>query len=85
MKQVSFRGRTAAAVAVIVVSAALTRVAGGGRKLAAALESTPTAAQSALCLRHGSAALQRHLKHNPRDILAAQLLNDVDTEIIRRT
>lgn len=77
--------RAAAVLAALLASAVLARVAGGGRKLAAALGSAPPAGMSAGSLRHCSTSLQRHLKRNPQDLLAAQLLNDVDAEIIRRS
>lgn len=83
MNQTRRRGRAAAIVAVIIAAASLTQ-ASGGRKLAAALGSALPADMSATALRRHSTALRRHLKINPRDRLAAQLLNAVDTEIIIR-
>ncbi|MCC3292365.1 hypothetical protein [Arthrobacter sp. zg-Y1110] len=85
MNKVSHTGRKAVTAAVLLISVALTREAGGGRRLASALGSARPGDMTARNLRHRSAALQRHLKHNPRDVLAAGLLNDVETEIIRRS
>lgn len=75
---------TAVAAAALFAAVTLSREAGGGRKLASALEWNRPGDLTFRSLRRSSAALQRHLKHNPRDLLAAQLLNDVDTEIVRR-
>ena len=54
------------------------------RRFAKALAGSSVESQSDRELRRRSAALQRHLKANPQDLFAGDLLNDIDTEIIAR-
>lgn len=68
----------------VLATTVLSREAGGGRRLAAALCPGDQQARSSRELRSRSAALQLHLRHNPRDVLAADLLNETDAELIRR-
>ena len=54
------------------------------RRFARALAGSSVESQSDRELRRSSAALQRHLKANPEDRFAGDLLNNIDTEIIAR-
>ena len=78
-------GKTVAVFISVLVTAVLSREAGGGRRLAAALGPGDQKVRTVRELRSRSAALQLHLRQNPGDVLAAELLNETDTELIRRT
>lgn len=78
------RAKAALIFAGVLATTALSREAGGGRRLAAALGPGDQRARSSRELRSRSAALQLHLRQNPGDVMAADLLNDTETELIRR-
>lgn len=78
-------GLKALAAAAVLITACLTCEARGGRRLAAALVPVPLGEVGDRALRRRASELSRHLTGNPNDVLAADLLNDVDTEIIRRS
>ena len=78
-------GLKALTAAAFLIAVRLTREAGGGRRLATALEPVHPAQMGTRALLRRSSELSRHLTKNPNDVLAAELLNDVDTEIIGRS
>ena len=65
----------AASAAVVVIA---------GRRLTAALGSPEPGELPDRHLHQQSRALVRHLEQNPRDVFAAELLQDIDLELIRR-
>lgn len=69
----------AAAAAVAAATAVI-----AGRRLTAALDSPEPGELPDRHLHRQSRALVRHLEQNPKDVFAADLLQDVDLELIRR-